>query len=136
LAEIAAKLRTLVDTAHRDRIIHKVYAGSRIYAGGPLVDNGPDLVVGFEPGYRASWQTALGGAPKSLVEDNKSRWSGDHIFDPDLMPGIILSNLRFACRSFRGIDVAPTILDSLGLARSGHMSGRNLLSLDGGHQRS
>jgi predicted AlkP superfamily phosphohydrolase/phosphomutase len=130
LDEIASKLQTLADPDNGNRVIRRVYLGSRIYGDSPLVDKGPDLVVGFEPGYRASWQTALGGAPPRLVEDNKSKWSGDHIFDPDFMPGIVLSNIKLKGESFRGIDIAPTILAGLGLERPGHMTGQDLLRSD------
>ncbi len=127
LGEIASKLQTLVDPDNGRRVIHRVYHGRRIYADSPLVDSAPDLVVGFEPGYRASWQTALGGAPTKLVEDNQSKWSGDHIFDPDFMAGVILSNRKLAGQPLRGIDVAPTVLGALGLVQPGHMTGKNLL---------
>ena len=99
--------------------------GGLIHTDGPLVDKGPDIVVG-EPGHRASWQTALGGAPTKLVEDNKSRWSGDHIFDPDLMPGVVLSKIKLEGESFRGIDIAPTILAELGPDRPGYMTWQDL----------
>jgi len=127
LDEIASKLQTIADPDNGNRVIHRVYLGSRIYQDSPLADKAPDLVIGLEPGYRASWQTALGGAPVNLIEDNKSKWSGDHIFDPDLMPGIILSNAKLDGQSYRGIDVAPTVLGCLGLAKPGHMKGRDLL---------
>lgn len=128
LDEVASKLQTLVDPHTGVRVIHKVYPGRQLYAGGPLVDEGPDLVVGFEPGYRMSWQTALGGAPVELVVDNKSRWSGDHIFDPTAMPGIILSNLELHGPLYQGTDIGPTVLAALGLNTPGHMTGRDLLS--------
>jgi predicted AlkP superfamily phosphohydrolase/phosphomutase len=128
LDEIGSRLQTLVDPDNGNHPIHKVYQGRCLYAGSPLIDDAPDLVVGFEPGYRASWQTALGGAPRKLVEDNKSRWSGDHIFDPDLMPGILLSNVKLNGQRFRGIDIAPTILDGFGLVRPRCMTGRSLLA--------
>lgn len=130
LDEIASKLQTLTDPDDGNRVIHRIYLGSRTYQDSPLTDKAPDLVVGFRPGYRASWQTALGGAPQRLVEDNKSRWSGDHIFDPDFMPGIVLSNIKLKGKSFRGIDIAPTILAGLGLDKPGHMTGRDLLRSD------
>jgi len=127
LSDIVSKLQALVDPDSGRRMIHKVYLGRQIYANGPQVGKAPDLVVGFEPGYRASWQTALGGAPTKLVEDNKSKWSGDHIFDPDLMPGTVVSNVRLKGQSFQGIDIATTILAGLGLAKPPHMTGRSLL---------
>ncbi len=127
--EISAKLHAVVDPDTGQRVIHRAYLGSQIYAGSPLVDKAPDLVVGFEPGYRASWQTALGGTPARLVEDNKSRWSGDHIFDPNLMPGIIFSSAKLAGQTYRGIDIAPTVLGCFGLPKPGHMMGKNLLHI-------
>lgn len=136
LEELASKLRNLTDPDNGGRAIRGVYQGRRIYADGPLVDHAPDLVIGFEAGYRASWQTALGGAPLMLVEDNKSRWSGDHIFDPALVPGIIFCNIRLPQTSPpRGIDIAPTVLGSLGLARPDHMTGRELCTFGGGSRR-
>jgi predicted AlkP superfamily phosphohydrolase/phosphomutase len=131
LDEIAARLQTWVDPDHNQRVVRRVYAGRHIYAGGPLVAEAPDLVLGFQPGYRASWQTALGGAPVAQVEDNQSRWSGDHIFDPDCMPGILLSNIKWAEQPLQGIDIAPTVLSALGLPRPGGMTGRDLLARDG-----
>jgi predicted AlkP superfamily phosphohydrolase/phosphomutase len=130
LDEIGSKMQTLADPETGTRAIHKVYVGPRIYADGPLVNDAPDLVVGFEPGYRASWQTALGGAPLPMVEDNKTRWSGDHIFDPSFMPGVLFSNVKLPAGTYRGIDVAPTILAGLGLDRPGIMTGKDLLRPD------
>ncbi len=128
LQEMAVKLRRLIDARTGARVIHEVYPGRQLYAGGPLVDQAPDLVVGFEPGYRASWQTALGGAPAGTMEDNRSRWSGDHIFDPDLVPGILLSNKPLRGPSRRGVDIAPTILAACGLPQPGQMMGQDLFS--------
>ena len=47
----------------------------------------PDLTVHFASGYRASSSTSMGGVGAHVIEDNKSKWSGDHIVDPDLVPG-------------------------------------------------
>ena len=35
-------------------------------------------MIGYNAGYRASWQTSLGGVPATLIEDNRQLWSGDH----------------------------------------------------------
>ncbi|MEE8484319.1 MAG: nucleotide pyrophosphatase, partial [Nitrospinota bacterium] len=82
---------------------------------GDYAANAPDLVVGYGEGYRASWQTALGGAPRETIVDNLKKWSGDHLIDPELVPGIFLSNRKFADpkagnRGYALIDIAPTIL--------------------------
>jgi len=125
--EIAARLEPLIDPDDGCPVVHKVYHGSKIYDGGPLNDKGPDLLAGLKPGYRFSWQTALGAAPIKLIEDNTSSWSGDHIFDPGFMSGVLLSNLKISTQKPRGIDIAPTILDCLGLNQPNHMMGKSLL---------
>jgi hypothetical protein len=59
----------------------------------PSIDkaNQPELIVGYGRGYRASWETALGGVPPEFSAPNSSKWSGDHCIDPALVPGIFLS---------------------------------------------
>jgi predicted AlkP superfamily phosphohydrolase/phosphomutase len=53
-------------------------------------DNAPDLIVGYNRGYRASKQTVLGAAPGGvLLEDNHESWSGDHCCDSELVPGVL-----------------------------------------------
>jgi predicted AlkP superfamily phosphohydrolase/phosphomutase len=71
----------------------------------------PDLVLGYASGYRASWQTTLGAAPTSLIDDNLQNWSGDHCVDSALVPGILMSNFQPAL-SIDGIaDVSRLIVD-------------------------
>lgn len=77
----------------------------------PAPDNrnvAPDLIVGYSPGYRASWETALGQAPASaVIEDNNDLWIGDHCVDPAFVPGVL-----FAPRGF--IGARPSIADMAG----------------------
>jgi predicted AlkP superfamily phosphohydrolase/phosphomutase len=125
--QIAKELKHLADAENGSPVVHEVYQTSKIYKGGPAADKGPDLLVGLKPGYRFSWQTALGAAPMKLIEDNTARWTGDHIFDPTFMPGVLLSNVKINTRNPRGIDIAPTVLSCLGLARPDHMTARPLI---------
>ncbi|WP_027184004.1 alkaline phosphatase family protein [Desulfovibrio inopinatus] len=75
---------------------------------------GPDLVIGFTPGYRASWQTALGEAPGGPdVEDNTRNWSGDHCLSKEHVPGVCAVSEAGLGRP-RAIDIAPLIKDYLG----------------------
>jgi bisphosphoglycerate-independent phosphoglycerate mutase (AlkP superfamily) len=90
------------------------------------VDEAPDLVVGFAAGYRASWTTALGGIPESLFEDNVKKWGGDHIIDPSLVPGVLFMNRPFDGGAARLADLAPTILQALGVEKPPIMEGKNL----------
>ena len=59
------------------------------------------------------------------------RWSGDHIVDPESVPGILFMN-RVPSQSkdpgqARIIDLAPTILNYLGVAVPEAMEGLSLL---------
>jgi bisphosphoglycerate-independent phosphoglycerate mutase (AlkP superfamily) len=86
------------------------------------------LIVNFSEGYRASWSTGLGGVPEGHFEDNVKRWSGDHIIDPQLVPGVLFMNRIFNEESARLVDLAPTILKVLGVPQSKEMEGEALLS--------
>jgi len=71
------------------------------------VGNSPDLLVNFYRGFRVSWQSAVGGFSHSLLEDNMRRWSGDHIVDPESVPGILFMN--HSLRKGQGQDRARII---------------------------
>ena len=71
----------------------EVIDGAVIFQGHANQD-APDRVVGYLPGYRASWQTTLGGAPSSLVEDNNRKWSGDHCMLPSAVPGVLFTSFQ------------------------------------------
>lgn len=71
--------------------IKKVYRTEELYAG-RRHPHMPDLLVGYERGYRASWETALGTVPAATAEDNRKKWSGDHCVDADEVPGIYLAS--------------------------------------------
>lgn len=110
--EIAGKLEKWVDPKFNQRVVSKVYSKEEIFWGDGAAD-GPDLFVGFNVGYRASWQTAVGGVPGTTIEDNIKKWSGDHLFDPRLVPGIILSNRKLPDTPSL-YDITPTILKTIG----------------------
>ena len=84
-------------------------------------------MVSFAPGYRVSWQTALGGMPHGHLEDNVRLWSGDHIVDPTLVPGVLFMNRPFRGEGARLLDLAPTILAALGVPRGTAMEGETLI---------
>jgi predicted AlkP superfamily phosphohydrolase/phosphomutase len=105
--------------------IRSVSRREELYRG-PFVANSPDLLVNFQPGFRVSWQTSLGGFSHELLEDNRRRWSGDHIVDPESVPGILFMNRPTPDVAPRIIDLAPTILSYLGVPASDSMEGRSL----------
>ncbi len=109
-AEIAAKLSQLRDGDAK--VIDQVFDADAIYAG-PHVGDSPDLVIGYAPGYRASWQTTLGGAPAALIEDNLQPWSGDHCIDPAAVPGVLFTSFPLDTPVTNITNLAPLILHLL-----------------------
>jgi len=123
--EIAAKLKGLRDEARGDVAVRRVYDLAEIYEG-PYLNGGPELVAGYNVGYRAGWDSATGGTSGEIFEDNVKAWSGDHCIDSELVPGIFFSNARVATERPRIIDIAPTALDLFGVAVPSYMEGRPL----------
>lgn len=123
--DIVKELETLTDPSDNQPVIRRVYRAEDIYKG-PEAAQAPDLLIGFERGYRSSWQTALGGVPKELMEDNLKKWSGDHIVDPELVPGILLVNRRLTLENPQLADIAPTILKMVGADVPEAIDGRAL----------
>ena len=127
---ITEVLTSLRDPKTGGAVIQRVYQKEELF-NGPYADEAPDLIVGFAPGYRASWQTAIGGTPPKILDDNMKRWSGDHIMDAESVPGIFLCNRRISGPDPTVKDIAPSVLTCLGLARPPEMEGRPLCDLAG-----
>jgi predicted AlkP superfamily phosphohydrolase/phosphomutase len=94
---------------------------------GPYRHSGPDLLPGYESGYRVSWDCAKGSVYPDLFEDNVKRWSGDHCMDPELVPGVVFGNVALNEAASRLIDMGPTILDLFGVEVPAYMAGRSML---------
>lgn len=124
-AAIAGGLTGLIDADRGEVAVRGVALREDVYSGA-CMDEAPDLVVRFAAGYRASWSTALGGVPQSLFEDNTKKWSGDHIVDPALVPGVLFMNEKFRSGGHL-VDLAPTILSALGVPKRTEMEGESLL---------
>ena len=43
-------------------------------------------------------QVSMGGVAEAQFEDNVKKWSGDHIIDPDFVPGVLFMNRPFRAR--------------------------------------
>lgn len=114
------------DIATQTPAIRSVSRREEIYSGA-YVASSPDLLVNFHPGFRVSWQSAVGGFSNSLIEDNTRRWSGDHIIDPDSVPGVLFMNRATHEDAAQIIDLAPTILNYLGVPVPQPMEGKSLL---------
>ncbi len=122
--EIIAKLEQFGDPMEyhdKARVVRKAYDSHEIYTGDYVEEPG-DIILGFEQGYRASWQTTLGGfeadtANTDGVATNGLPWSGDHCgVDPTLVRGIFFCSKRLKADVQPSLlNVAPTILARFGL---------------------
>jgi hypothetical protein len=74
-------LQVVKQVGHRDEVI-----------AGPYAPYGPDLLVGYAPGYRGSAETGLGRWQSHSIERNHDHWGADHCIDPQSVPGVLFSN--------------------------------------------
>jgi len=81
------------------------------------------LIVGYAPGYRASWETALGEAPAGIVRPNTDAWIGDHCIAAEAVPGVLLSKRTPHIRTPQLKDLTVTILKEFGIVPDAAMSG-------------
>jgi len=106
--------------------IHHVSRREQLYSGA-YVGESPDLLVNYAPGFRVSWQSALGAVSGAVFQDNLRHWSGDHIIDPMCVPGILLLNRPAVLQGADIRDLAPTILQHFNVAPHESMEGKSLL---------
>jgi predicted AlkP superfamily phosphohydrolase/phosphomutase len=124
-SELKERLTNLQDEADGQVAIQAMYDSTRIYSG-PYLDAAPDLIVGYAPGYRASWSAAVGKVTQAVFDDNDKCWSGDHCVDPSAVPGVLFTNQKWSVDSPGIEDMAPTILRLLGVDPPAWMEGRVL----------
>jgi predicted AlkP superfamily phosphohydrolase/phosphomutase len=121
--ELIARLQGLRDEELGEVAIGHVYATRRLYRG-PYLDAAPDLIIGYNEGYRASWEAAVGQVTARVIQDNPKAWSGDHCVDPVLVPGVLFSSRRIDCEDPGIEDMAPTALDLFGVEPPSWMDGK------------
>ena len=111
--ELVRKLKGLI---HNGKPVIKTINSPDQPSGQKTEHQAPDLIVGYDDGFRTSWQTAVGGGPADkVIEVNLTKWSGDHCCDPEIVPAIFLTNERTLGRKPHAKDICPAILDYLGL---------------------
>jgi predicted AlkP superfamily phosphohydrolase/phosphomutase len=121
------------DGAERDALIGEVTR--RLLAEKPAIESispvppnhnrfAPDLIVGYAPGYRASWETALGEAPPDIITANDDAWIADHCIAADAVPGILVSNRKTSVADPQLEDLTVTILKAFGVPPTPDMKGR------------
>jgi predicted AlkP superfamily phosphohydrolase/phosphomutase len=122
LEEISRKLLAVRDPETGEQVIASVYKATDVYTG-VYAHQAPDLIVGYNRGYRSSWETVLGKFPPGLLQDNMGKWSGDHS-TAEQVPGVLLSNKPLRVAQPALADLAPTILAAFGIPAPPAMTGK------------
>jgi len=123
LEEIRQKLLAFRDPETGDQVISNVFKPAEVYSGN-WIHNSPDLIIGYNKYYRASWWTAQGGTPKGIMGDNKTQWTGDHCIDTEVVPGILFTSRKITKQDPALVDMAPTILKEFGITPLPEMVGK------------
>ncbi len=126
-AEIIQRMSGLRDDEKAETGINEVFDTAALYSG-PYLVNAPDFLIGYNHGYRVSWDCASGMVCGPVFEDNTKAWSGDHCVDPRLVPGVLFCSHKIDAAEPAIIDLAPTILQLFGLAVPKHMDGKPLFA--------
>jgi predicted AlkP superfamily phosphohydrolase/phosphomutase len=120
--EISAKLEAMRDPANGKRVVLRVDHAKDVYSPQRRAE-GPDLIVGYDVGYGASDESTLGEITEAVLVDNKSRWSGNHLMSPDVVPGILLVNRKLTGSGYHLTDVTATLLAHYGIDKLPNMVG-------------
>jgi predicted AlkP superfamily phosphohydrolase/phosphomutase len=121
--EIMRKLKGLRDEDKTEVGIREAFDPATLYSG-PYLENGPDLIIGYNAGYRTSWDCASGVISGPVFEDNVKAWSGDHCIDPRLVPGVFFCSRSIDAEEPHIVDLAPTALRLFGIQPPSHMDGK------------
>lgn len=115
LDEISRQLLRFIDPKTGAPAVSKVYRRDEVYRDRGQLAIGPDLIVGFARGVRSSDESALGEITADIISDNRGKWSGDHLMDHEVVPGVLFSSraLRRDVASLR--DLAAAVLAEFGI---------------------
>ncbi len=123
--EIMGKLKALREEEKGAVGVNEAFDTAKLYRG-PYLQNAPDLLIGYNHGYRTSWDCASGVVAGPVFEDNVKAWSGDHCVDPREVPGVMFCSHDVTVEDPALMDLAPTALKLFGIEPPAHMDGKPL----------
>jgi predicted AlkP superfamily phosphohydrolase/phosphomutase len=126
-SELVEKLSGLIDPGTGEVAINQVWDTDVAFSG-PYKADAPDLLVGYNAGFRVAWSGASGAVTDWVFEDNTKSWSGDHCIDPRLVPGVLFCNREIEVERPALVDMPSTILALFGVERPAYMKGRDLFA--------
>ncbi len=126
LEEIQGKLLEIRDPENGEQVITEAFISEDHYSPDFIVRS-PDIILGFNKGYRSGDSSALGGVTKEIVMDNMNWWAGDHCINPRHVPASFFSNFPINKKIPSIKDMAPTILKYFGINETPTMNGDSLI---------
>ncbi len=127
LDELEADLLAMSDPESDENPVTLVVQTQRDFQGRNL-DRAPDIIVGYNWGYRSSWESPLGEFTWEIFADNDRPWSGDHGMDYRLVPGVLVSNRKITLEDPALYDLTVAVLDEYGIPKHPEMIGQDCLS--------
>lgn len=114
--EIISKFMEEENQLTHEKIMKHVYTRQEM---GISTDDSyaPDLILGFYKGTRSSWDSAIGATTVDVIQKRTYKWSGDHLFDPTEVPGVLFSNKKLGLKNPKITEVMPNVLKMVGISR-------------------
>lgn len=128
---LIAELQSLHNPATGEPVVEWAQPREAWHAG-PLVQDMPDIILAFRPGYGLAHEDARGECPGSTpwLEPNHGRWKAGHEgpYAPTAVRGVFLA-AGPGIRPGQGenvdiVDVLPTLCQLWGIPASAHLDGR------------
>lgn len=128
---LAAELQSLHHPATGEPVVEWAQPREAWHAG-PRVQDTPDIILAFRPGYGLAHEDARGECPGNTpwLEPNHSRWKAGHEgpYAPTAVRGVFLT-AGPGIRSGQGgniniVDVLPTLCRLWGIPTPAHLDGR------------
>lgn len=126
LEELKTKLEGIRDPKNGETVVANAYITEDHFSRDYLY-RAPDIIVGFNRGYRCGDGAALGGYSDQLIADRMDWWSGDHLVDPAVVPATFISSFKIKKKVPHIKDLAPTILKHFGIKNVPTVKGKSLV---------